>query len=59
MPAVTVTNDVLAPVVNVTNELPAPEVTVNLPDRRVESTIERDASGNIVNVTQVESTVLQ
>lgn len=52
-----------APVVNiepaqVTVELeakmPAPEVTVNLPARRIDSTIQRDASGNIIGSQQIE-----
>lgn len=36
-------------------ETPPPEVTVNLPPRRTETTIERDASGNIARATQIET----
>jgi len=36
-------------------ETPPPEVTVNLPARRTETTIERDASGNIARATQIET----
>jgi lambda family phage portal protein len=36
-------------------ETPAPEVTVNLPARRTETTIERDASGNIARASQIET----
>lgn len=49
---VNVTNTVPTPIVNVTNE-----VSVDLPDRETTSVIERDSSGNIVNVTQTERTV--
>ena len=36
-------------------ETPAPEVTVNLPARRTETTIERDANGNIARASQIET----
>jgi len=36
-------------------DLPAPEVTVNLPSRKTETTIERDANGNIVSASQIET----
>lgn len=36
---------------------PAPVVNVNLPDRRIESTITRDRDGNIVDVVQKEVTL--
>ena len=36
-------------------ETPAPEVTVNLPARRTETTIERDAAGNIARASQIET----
>lgn len=62
--AVSVTNEVSTPVVNVAspsvkvvNEVPPAEVTVNLPDRQTTSFIERDRDGNIVNVTQTETTL--
>lgn len=64
VPAVQVVNEVAAPVVNVAspsvsvvNEVPPAEVTVNLPDRQTTSMIERDRDGNIVNVTQTETTL--
>jgi len=64
VPASVVNVDVPAPVVNVaapnveiTNEVPAPEVTVNLPDRKTTSEITRDRNGNIINVTQTETTL--
>lgn len=43
--------------VEVTNNVPPAEVTVNLPDRHTTSAIERDSAGNIVNVTQTETTL--
>ena len=43
--------------VQVTNNVPAAEVTVNLPDRHTTSEIQRDLAGNIVNVTQTETTL--
>ena len=50
---------VAAPVLQVTNNVPAAEITVNLPDRHTTSEIERDAAGQIINVTQTETTLLQ
>lgn len=48
-----------APIVRVVNEVqPAPvEVSVQLPDRQTTSVIERDRDGNIVEVTQTETTL--
>lgn len=43
--------------VAITNNVPPAEVTVNLPDRHTTSEIERDANGNIINVTQHETTL--
>lgn len=43
--------------VAITNNVQASEVNVNLPDRHTTSEIERDANGNIVNVTQHETTL--
>ena len=43
--------------VQVTNNVPPAEVTVNLPDRHTTSEIQRDLAGNIVNVTQTETTL--
>lgn len=51
--AVTVTPTPVA----ITNNVPPAEVTVNLPDRHTTSEIERDAQGNIVQVTQHETTL--
>ena len=47
------------PVVNVTNEVHPAEVSVdvNLPERETTSVIDRDATGNIVNVVQTERTI--
>jgi len=63
-PSVEVRNEVATPVVNVTapsvsvtNEVQPAEVTVNLPDRQTTSVIERDREGNILNVTQTETTL--
>lgn len=63
-PSVEVRNEVATPVVNVaapsvlvTNEVQPAEVTVNLPDRQTTSVIERDRDGNILNVTQTETTL--
>ncbi len=36
-------------------DVPAPEVTVNLPNRKTETTIERDANGNITRARQLET----
>ncbi len=44
-----------APVVNVTNEVQPSEVNVNLPARKTETTIVRDAKGNISTATQIET----
>jgi lambda family phage portal protein len=62
--AVSVTNEVSTPVVNVaapnvmvTNEVQPAEVSVSLPDRQTTSLIERDREGNIINVTQTETTL--
>lgn len=62
--AVSVTNEVSTPVVNVaapnvmvTNEVQPADVNVNLPDRQTTSLIERDRDGNIINVTQTETTL--
>lgn len=44
-----------APQVHITNEVDAPTVTVRLPDRRTDTTIIRDARGNIVRATQFET----
>lgn len=49
--------NVAAPSVAVTNQVQPAEVTVNLPDRKTTSEIVRDSSGNIVNVTQTETTL--
>lgn len=61
-PNVQVTNEVpvpavnvAAPNVNVTNEAAPVEVTVNLPTRKTETSVERDAKGQIVRTTQIES----
>lgn len=51
---VQVTNQVESPVVQVTNEVQPAEVNVNLPARKTETTVKRDAQGNIVSTTQVE-----
>ncbi len=48
---------VAAPVVNIENNQPPAEVTVNLPTRKIESDVTRDKNGNIVHVTQVETSV--
>lgn len=44
-----------APVVNVTNEVQPAEVNVNLPARKTETTVVRDAKGNISTATQIET----
>jgi hypothetical protein len=57
-PIVNVVNNVpeqAAPQVRVFNEVPPAEVTVILPARKTTGTIERDASGNILRTTQIET----
>ena len=51
--------DVAAPTINVTNDVQpaAVQVDVNLPERQTTSEIKRDATGNIVGVTQTERTL--
>lgn len=44
-----------APVVNITNEVQPAEVNVNLPARKTETTVVRDAKGNIATATQIET----
>lgn len=58
---ITVEVDVAAPAVTVTNEVQpaAVAVTVELPDRQTTSVIDRDKAGNIIEVTQTETTLLQ
>ena len=36
-------------------KMPAPEVTVILPNRRTDTTIERNSSGDIVSAVQIET----
>lgn len=54
-PVINVT--VEAPTVNLeaTIDMPSPEVTVNLPDRKTITTIERDHNGNIIGSEQIET----
>lgn len=49
--------DVPTPSVTVHNEVQPAEVTVSLPDRKTESSFKRDADGNIVKATQIETTI--
>lgn len=59
-PAITVEQPSITveqPSITVENNVPAAEVNVHLPTRRIESDVKRDSSGNIVHVTQTESTV--
>lgn len=62
-PNVSVINDVKPTPVTVNNEVaPTPVEIINeiqLPDRKTESTIKRDNLGNIIQVTQVEKTIIQ
>lgn len=44
-----------APVVNVRNEVQPAEVKVQLPARKTETSVTRDASGNLISATQVET----
>lgn len=54
---VSVTNNVEPTPVTIHNEVQPTEVKVELPVRQTESSVKRDALGNIINVTQVEKTV--
>jgi lambda family phage portal protein len=49
------TVNVEAPNVQVRNEVPPAEVTVNLPNRRTETTVERNEKDQIVRTTQLET----
>jgi HK97 family phage portal protein len=53
-PIINFTPNVEAPIVNVTNEVQPAEVNVNLPSRKTETVIMRDAQGNITRATQLE-----
>jgi lambda family phage portal protein len=44
-----------APIVNVTNQQEAASVTVNLPARKTETSVTRDAAGQIIGSTQIET----
>jgi len=57
-PEVNVTNQVPeqpAPTVNIVNDVQPADVRVELPSRKTETTIVRDASGNIASATQIET----
>jgi len=45
----------LAPIVHVTNQQEAATVTVNIPARKTETTVTRDAAGQITGSTQIET----
>lgn len=53
-PVVNVSSPEVRPEIHVHANLPAPEVTVSLPTRKTETTIVRDAGGNMVSATQIE-----
>ena len=54
---VQVNNQVPAPVVNVNNDVKPADVVVTLPDRQTKTNITRNDNGEIVDVTQIETTV--
>jgi len=50
-------SDAVRPEITIVNQIPAPEVSVRFPARRTETEVRRDAAGNLLGATQVETDV--